>query len=93
MSDSITLPVCTFENERWAGMSQGKSAVDVVAYHWKHVDDHFAFLGGHRHRRFRFWHNVHFRVPVEPQFNIAQVPIPVPPPVVKSRHGKRNQRS
>ena len=72
----------------------GNRSVDVVAEKGGLVDAKFSFLGQHRVRLFRFWDNVHFKLP--PQrldiSKVAPAQAPTPPrPVTVSPHGKKGR--
>jgi len=88
MTRTLVLAVKEFKNEHWCGLSTlGVGGVDVVAEKYKKIDEHFSFEGNHRVRLFRFWDNVHFKVPTGVKLNIESVPSALAPPT--KRHDKR----
>lgn len=76
--------------EQWGCLDTwGNNSVDVVAYTVKKIEDQYSFVGGHRVRLFRFWNNVHFKVPPgAATFDITNVAKAPPAPPTK-RHDKR----
>jgi hypothetical protein len=88
MTRNLVLAVKDFKNEAWCALSSlGIGGVDVVAYKVKKVDDQFTFEGNHKVRLFRFWDNVHFKIPTGVKLNIEAVPMAAAPPT--RRHDRR----
>lgn len=75
MSEIIKVPIVLNGTEKWGALSHlTTGAIDVVAESGGIHSEKFTFKGQHRVRLYRLKKNVHFKVPLGTELNIAAVP-------------------
>jgi hypothetical protein len=87
MSERICLPLKVVNKEKWADMSVfGKDHL-ICAETFREKDQNYGFAGGHRVRLLSVKKNVHWKIPVGVQLDIAQVAPAGTPPARRQPHG------
>ena len=78
MMPRVKVPVRMVNGEKWGQLSVLGHTHFVVAEEVRQLAD-LTFADGHRVRHYRLKKNVHWRIPVEAEIDITDVPQKAPP--------------
>ena len=80
MSDRISIPVKTVNNERWAQLNNFGNNHIFCAERCTLKQENYSFAGGHRVRIYAAKNNVHWKIPAGIALDVSEVtPATVPP--------------
>jgi hypothetical protein len=86
MTETITLPIKKVNGERWAEISaHGASVTHFICGERVDQASDLSFAGGHRVRLYKFKKNVHWKIPVGIELDIADLA----PAQAPRRQGRR----